>query len=367
MGKQPEIETLLVGYNEKHKLNKNFEAISSKFREMLSRSGEQPNHMLVDLDLADATITNVNRLVVNSLQVIDENFTGLADQYIFLLAQLSCTATGSLLTHGEVGEPICLPIGSPDEALKVSGVRPSWDEDTDTIGVTVQEDGVTVAENVRTIDFKWTNVNFPTLVTTPASDQVDLALDDVFESTLVALWEDTRDTSDLNINPDGPSAVAFNDPNEVNRLDLVNDVGIAIPDEDAEYYVIMETSSRLESNGSPDNGSWTQGVRFYDNTGTSTPLTGVQLSATESGGSGTEDLVSTTAGGSLMTNYSPIPAGTRYIDFGKGDAFLFPLFVTTATVDNRYRAVVAARAVTNGFTSPNDVAYPGGLDDSVTT
>lgn len=372
MAKQPTIETLLVGYSEKHKLNKNFEAIATKFDEMLSRdtTTDTPNFMETDLDVADANITNTNLLVVEVLTIVSTNFTKFSDYYIYLLGKLDCDTPGSIITHDVNGDPECRHPGTNGQVLKTVGGTVQWaeDTDTDTVGVTIQEDGVTVAENVTTIDFKWTNAIYPNIVTTPSSDQVDIALDDVYTASFSAIWEDTTQ-ADTNINPDGPSASVFSNAAEVVRLDLVNTVGISIPTTDNEYYFIMESSSWLESSvESPAGtanaqGTWGHAVRFYDNTGTSTALTGNQINAPagEVSSRGT-----TTVGGALQTVYCGIPAGTRYVDVSKADAWLFPLFITHGVVDNRYRAVVSAAAKNAGFLSPNSIAYPGGVNTRVT-
>lgn len=377
MTKQPSLKTIDDGWYETSDLNYNFSQIQEAFENALWRTapdGESypttPNFMDVDLDVSDANVTNVRRLEVTSMEVANEAFPGFDTQYLWKLGQLSC-ASGAMITHDSSGDPVCLPKGTDGEVLKTIGAYPTWNEDTDTdtVGVTIQEDGVTVAENVTTIDFKWTNVSYPTLVTTPASNQVDIALDDVYTSTITAIWEDTRDTSDLNINPDGPSASLFSSSAEVVRLDLVNDVGISIPSTDNEYYFIMESSSWLEtSNESPvgtanATGTWGHAVRFYDNTGTSTALTGNIIN--EPVGE-VAAVNTTTKGGALQTIYCGIPANTRYIDVSKADAFVFPLFVTHAVVDNRYRAVLTAATKNAGFQSPNNIAYPGGVNTRVT-
>lgn len=376
MTKQPTLKVVDDGWYEASDLNYNFNSIAAAFENALWRTaadGESyptnPNFMDVDLDVADANITNVRQLDITSIEVANQAFTGFGTQYLWKLGQLSC-ASGAMITHNSDGDPVCLPKGTDGQVLKTSSAYPTWSEDidTDTVGVTIQEDGVTIAENVTTIDFKWTNVTYPTLVTTPASNQVDIALDDVYLSTITAIWEDTRATNDLNINPDGPSSSVFNNVAEVVRLDLVNDVGISIPSSDNEYYFIMESSSWLEtSNQSPGTasatGTWGHAIRFYDNTGTSTALTGVLIPrpAGETSNRGT-----TTPGGALQTVYCGIPAGTRYVDVGKADAFTFPLNINHAVVDNRYRAVVSALAKNAGFTSPNGIAWPGGINTRVT-
>lgn len=370
MAKQPEIETIEDGYYNKYRLNKNFRSIVEKFDEMLSRrttGPETPNFMNVDLDVANANITNVKDASMTLLTIVSENFTGFSDYYVWKLAQLVPTQ-GDIITHDENGDPILLELGSNGEILRSSGTLPTWgaDTDTDTVGVTIQEDGVTVAENVTTIDILWNNITYPTIVTTPAGNQVDIALDDVYTSTISAIWEDGPNELDSNVTPSGPSAVIFNIPGEVTRIDLINDVGLsAVPSSDNEYYVILETSNLVEDSSGPPPavGTWENGVRFYDNTGTTTPLTGVRLLAPAGEIDANEG---TTDGGNLLTTYCGIPAGTRYVDFDHADAFLFPIFATYARVNPRYRAIVSAGAKNANFQSPEGISYPGGVNPTVT-
>lgn len=375
MTKQPELKTIDDGWYETSDLNYNFESIRQAFDNVLFRTAadgesypENPNFMDVDLDVADANVTNVRRLDVRSIEVANQAFAGFGTQYLWKLGQLSCDS-GAMITHDAVGDPVCLPKGTDGEVLKTVNNYPTWveDIDTDTVGVTVQEDGVTVAENVTTIDFKWTNAVYPTLVTTPAGNQVDIALDDVYTSTISALWEDTRATNDLNIKANGPSGTLWlNSSTLATRVDLVNDVGLAGPiTVENSHYVIAEFSNKTtDSSGPPPAvGTWTIAVRFYDSTGTSTPGTGVLIA--EPAGED-PDRVGNTDGGNLVTVYCGLPVGTRYVDFYHLDQFLFPLFATGGTVDNRYRAIVTASAKESGFASPNGVVHPGAINPSVT-
>lgn len=372
MAKQPTIETLLVGYAERHKLNQNFEAIAEKFDEMLSRNTvtDTPNYMETDLDIADANITNTNLLEVTVLTIGATTFTALSDYYIYLLHQLDCDTPGSILTHDVNGDPECLMPGTNGQVLKVSGNTVVWaedlDTDTDTVGVTVQEDGVTVAENVTTIDFIWTNVSFPNIVTTPSSEQVDIALDDVYTSTISALWEDTRSTDNANINPIGPSGSMWTPPSSATRVDLVAQ-GIPVPSSDNELYFIMEVSNNVQDSSGPPPavGTWSRGIKFFDATGTSTPGTGVEIGEPLSE-TGLNNRQGNTDGGNLITIYCGVPAGTAYIDSFCADTALFPLFITYASIDNRYRAIVSAAAKAADFQSPNNISYPGAVNASVT-
>ncbi len=375
MAKQPDLKTIDDGWYETSDLNYNFKSIAAAFENALWRTesdGESyprnPNFMDTDYDVADANVTNVNQLIVSSMEVANNAFPGFGSQYVHKLGQLSCSA-GALLTHNASGDPTCLAPSTDGLVLRSSSGYPQWetDTDTDTVGVTVQEDGVTVAENVTTIDFKWTDTTYPTLVTTPAGNQVDLALDDVKTASQTALWEDTRadfaSGGNDNINPDGPSAILFADAGEVNRLDITTVSGVSVPSSDNEYYFVAEVSGYYTYSGSNlDPGTWSLGIRFYDATGTSTSLTGVQI--TEPSGE-TALQTGTTAGGNLQTVFCGVPAGTKYIDTAYAISMGFPLFVTNAISDNRYRALIPG-AFRDSFVSPNNKGYAGGNYPSVT-
>lgn len=359
MAKQPDINSVPAGYYSRSLMNRNFEQIVEAFKNTLSRDGSLPNEMNANLDVADATITNTNSLEVKVLTVGAFGFEDFDGQYIYKLGELVCN-DGAILTHDAVGDPICLAPDADGLVLKSDGTTVQWaedlDTDTDTVGVTIQEDGVTVAENVTNIDFTFPDA---VVITTPGAPQVDFEL-----APGSAFWEDSRATDDANIDPQGPSSGAFDDPAQVNRLDLINDAGLsAVPTADNDWYVIMESSSALESNSTPDAGSWSHAVKFFDNTGTATALTGVEI--TKPAGE-TSSAFSSRAGGALQTVYCGIPAGTRYVDFGKGDAFLFPLFITKAVIDNRYRAIISKSAKNLGFETPNGKTWPGGEFPSVT-
>lgn len=162
MSKQPTIITLADGYTRTSDLNKNFDEILEAFTRLLSRDGELPNQFTVDLDIADANVTNVTALRANEVLLDGRNLlTLLLDpSEVQKLNDLDLTA-GDILYYDEALASFTpLPLGDPGQVLKVADGIPSWgedvdtDTDTDTVGVTVQEDGVTVAENVVTINFE---------------------------------------------------------------------------------------------------------------------------------------------------------------------------------------------------------------------
>lgn len=357
MAKQPSIETIENGYSERHKLNQTFKAIQDKFEEMLSRSGDDtPNFMEVDLDIADANITNVNKIVANELTIGDSFVSTYGDTYVYALAQLSCNA-GAILTHDADGDPICLPPGDNGEVLKSRGGTVGYEADNDEVGVTVQNNGVTIAENVTTINFKLAG---KTLVTTPASNQVDLAL----LQLVGPLWEDTtQDNTNLLVNTTDTTPIG--NASVLTRIDLINDVGLsAVPSTDDEYYVIAEASEWIDSAGSvPISGNYDIDVAFYDNTGSTTPATGVRLfvSASEIG----NDNAGNASTHALHVVFCGIPAGTRYIDFGWSTVPTVPAGVVDAAWSDRYRAVVAAN-IRDTFLTPNNKGYPSANYTTVT-
>lgn len=331
MAKTPTLKTVVDGYFNKAVFNYNFDQIAKKFEEFLSRDGSTPNPMLADLDVSDANVTNVNKAVVNTFKVDSLPFTGFGEEYVYKLGQLECSA-GAIITHLD-GDPVCKAPGANGEVLKTSGSSIVWaediDTDTDTVGVTVQEDGVTVAENVTTIDFKWTGSD---LVSTPAGNQVDLEMEDL----LGPLFEDFNQ-NDTNLDPS--SSILFNSLSEVRRVDLVTSAGLGGETTTAgDYYVVAEASNGFRDSGlaggGPSAGGWYLDVRFYRADGTSTPLTGTEVTQPGTAISGN------TAGGNLLTLIQSVPANVRYIDFAWSCIVDTPLFLNVANFSDRYRAVI---------------------------
>lgn len=356
--KQPEIQTLSDGYNQKHKLNQNFKSIQDKFETVLQRTAFTPNYMDVNLDIADANITNVLSVQVESISVLDEPFTSLSDYYVYRLGLLNCNE-GDIITHDTDGDPTCLVPGAEGEVLKTIGSTVAWaedldtDTDTDTVGVTIQEDGVTVATNVTEINFELAGKTFATV---PTAAQVDLAL-----AELIGPFFQDTDQADTNLDPDDAN---FADANQVTRLDIVNDAGVSIPTTDNEYYVVAEASNYFESTGPvPTAGVWSLGVRFYDSTGTATSLTGNQLTTPGF----EDDLASATNndGGALLWVFCGVPADTQYIDFGWGLIPTIAISLQTVDFSDRYRALVPASA-RDTFQTPQGNGYPTGQAAQIT-
>lgn len=341
MAKRPKLKTIEDGWYEDSDFNHNFDAIAEAFINALwrvARDGESkpetPNFMESDLDVSDANVTNVNQLYINSATVANKAFNGFGgERYVEKLAALSCN-DGAIITHLN-GDPICREPGTDGQVLKSDGSTVVWEEDldtdTDTVGVTVQEDGVTVAENVTNIDFKWPG---GTLITTPAGNQVDLEL----ELLRGALFEDFTQ-ADSNLDPS--SSVLFNNVGEVTRVDLINDAGLAsVPSTADEVYVVAEASNGFRDSGLAGGGlsagEWFLDVRFYENDGTSTPLSGTEIPV-----AGTA-VLGTSNGGNLLTLFRGVPADARYVDFAWSLIPTTPLFVNTTNFSDRFRAVINA-------------------------
>lgn len=337
--KKPEIETILFGPTEKNKLNKNFKAIADKFEEFLSRAGvDYPNFMGVNLDVSDATITNTRRLELNVLTVQDVDFTGFGEQYVYKLGLLSC-GEGAVITHDPNGDPVCKAPGDNGQVLKTSGESVVWaedlDTDNDTVGVTVQEDGVTVAENVTNINFLWTETATP-LVTTPASDQVDLAIGELKN---IQYWE-----SELGGNTSW-SGSSFNLQNGsitfsesygsapassgrgFTQFELTGaTVGLTAFQIDNLNLVWFQEMGGLNNNGSFPADEMNMFIRteFWDE-GNTTMLSRNTATAT----------TVANAGATVFNHTMVIPVGARYARVTAWHAVLFPLFSGQAFGDHR--------------------------------
>jgi len=175
MAKLPTITELLTGYFSLATLNANFVALRDQFTNVVSRDGSTPNTMLGDLDMGDNDIINVGEIDVGTLTVQGINITN----YITSANGAANDINGLTLVQGDIlyydGTNIVrLPVGTTGQALKVSGGVPAWgtdiDTDTDTIGVTVEEDDVAVETNVTTINF----ITGGGLVTSPTAGTVEV-------------------------------------------------------------------------------------------------------------------------------------------------------------------------------------------------
>lgn len=157
MAKQPTITTTTSGYASADAINLNFTNIQSQFDNTVSRDASAPNAMAGDLDMNDNDIINVGSMDVATLTVnqvdLSDIFTDTGNAGDINALTL---VTGDLLYYNGTNI-VRLPIGSTNEALKVSGGLPVWgedlDTDTDTVGVTVEEDGTPIQTNVTIVNF----------------------------------------------------------------------------------------------------------------------------------------------------------------------------------------------------------------------
>lgn len=350
MTKTPDIKTLVDGYDNESAINYNMRQINEAFENVLAMTADRPNHMDANLDIADATITNVREVNVEVLEVNEKDIFTFTETYVWRILNLGTYETGDFYYAPADDTLDRLPAGVNGQVLKVTSGLPAWgedqDTDTDTVGVTVQEDGVTVAENVTTINFKWTDT---VLVTTPAGNQVDLELTDLNN---YLIWEDT-DQADTNIDPDLAGGAV--ETTTLDLFDAINGPGLTAEQVDTQnYFFVTEGAAWLETttDGGAASGDWDLDITFLESDGVTDA--GHVAGDTAKGWGSTGDFSDSTAGGVMMTNFQTIPAGTRYVRVHWLFTLFFPLGLNWAEFANRYRAVVK---------NP-DVAFetPGGVD-----
>ena len=334
MSKQPDLKTITDVWKDKSEMNYNWEQISKAFENTLSRTGDTPNAMGDDFDVADANILNVNVYKGENMLLNGWDILGYQAFLMHQINILPWTNAGEIVFAPADNEVSILALGTNGQMLKSSGTLPFWgeddDTDTDTVGVTVQEDGVTVAENVTQIDFLWTP---SVLITTPASNQADIDLQEILNTFV---WEDSTD-DDTNLDPSG--SAMFSSVAETRRLDLFLDAGIA----DAEfglsasdaYYAMAEGNNYFRIGGAAAPGVWAMGFAFFQADGTSTPNTGTPVG-------GDDWMSSANTGGDLITFVKGISANTRYVDFYWGLFAVSPGFLTVADFCGRYRSIHTA-------------------------
>lgn len=181
MAKQPTITTTTTGFASADAINLNFTNIQSQFDNTVSRDASAPNAMAGDLDMNDNDIINVGSMDVASLTVNQLDITDIFATTGLLgdIAALSLVQ-GDLLYYDGVNI-VRLPIGTADQALKVTGGFPTWavdlDTDTDTVGVTVEEDNVSVQTNVTVVNFLTGLQATAPIVTVDGSNNVTVDLD----------------------------------------------------------------------------------------------------------------------------------------------------------------------------------------------
>lgn len=159
MAKRPEIQFVNSGHISTEVLNSNFQNVQERFDNVISRDGSEPNTMLGDIDFNSNDVLNVGRLDTATLTVnnIDlETYIGQSGNTADLNSIVF--ADGDILYHDGTNL-VVLNIGAAGLALKVNGAGTGleWaadtDTDNDTLGVNVEENGVSTGTNVRTLDF----------------------------------------------------------------------------------------------------------------------------------------------------------------------------------------------------------------------
>ena len=355
MAKQPELKIINDGWYENSDLNFNFRAIANAFENALWRTaadGESyptnPNFMDVDLDVSDANLTNVRVLEVNSIEVANQAFPGFGSQYVYKFALLNCTP-GAILTHNISGDPICFPPSTDGLVLKTRSDFLNWeadiDTDEDTVGITVQEDGVTVATNVTNIDFLWA----PSVIaTTPAGNQVDLELTD-----LLNFWKygpftgsaSAPDTGGIIASASGLFATAAH----VRRLVLPE----TTTDTNSDCWAVFEGHNYFLIGASPAPGTWGMATRFYGPDGSDDRSTvGTQIG-------GQLGHTAATAGGNTLTFFRKVNlAGVKYVDVAYSLLAVSPLFLDTTEICHRYVGIFdGPLAAAQGYATPSGVVF----------
>lgn len=171
MAKQPTLTTISSGYYSTETLTANFEAIQSFFDNTVSRDGSTPNTMAGDLDMNSNDIINVGDIDVATLTINGIDVTSIINNPLNGLVP----STGDLLYWNGSAWTL-LNVGTDGQVLKLASGLPSWgtDTDTDTVGVTVEEDDVSVQTNVTIINFL---TNGAGIVTSPSAGVVEVDLD----------------------------------------------------------------------------------------------------------------------------------------------------------------------------------------------
>lgn len=173
MAKQPTITTISSGYYSTETLTANFEAIQAFFDNTVSRDGSTPNTMSGDLDMNSNDILNVGAIDVATLTINDIDVTSVINNPLNGLTP----SAGDLLYWNGTAWTL-LSVGSDGQVLKLASGIPSWgtdnDTDTDTVGVTVEEDDSSVQTNVTVINFITGGAG---IVSSPVAGEVEVDLD----------------------------------------------------------------------------------------------------------------------------------------------------------------------------------------------
>lgn len=171
MAKQPTVTVVTSGNYDSATLNTNFSNIQAHFDNLISRLGDTPNTMAGDLDMNSNDIINVGDMDVATLTINGIDVTNV----------ISNPLDGLVPSEGDIlyytgGAWTLLSPGTDGQVLKLSGGVPTWaaDTDTDTVGVTVEEDDSSVQTNVTIINFVTGGQG---IVSSPTAGEVEVDLD----------------------------------------------------------------------------------------------------------------------------------------------------------------------------------------------
>lgn len=181
MAKKPTLTILTSGYYSTETLNTNFNNIQTQFENTVSRDGSAPNTMAGDLDMNSNDILNVGTMDIATLTVDNISINSLIDNSnndVFSDINSLNLVKGDVLWY-DGSNLVRLAVGTEGQVLKVGASDTiEWaednDTDTDTVGVTVEEDDVSVQTNVTVINFITGGAG---VVTSPSAGQVDVDLD----------------------------------------------------------------------------------------------------------------------------------------------------------------------------------------------
>jgi hypothetical protein len=350
MAKQPDIKTIVDVWKDKSAMNYNWEQISKSFENTLSLDGATPNAMGDDFDIADSNITNINQWTGAQLLLNGTSILSYRQLLLLKLANIDWTTAGEIAYAPADDEIDNLTIGTDGQMLKSDGSLPYWgediDTDEDTIGITIQEDGVELATNVLNLDILYAP---NTIITTPASNQVDIDLSLAVNPVLQEGYNaGTTTTGGL---PFGLSETIWTNSASVRRIDLGADTVTG-----TEYAVVMEQQNYFLNNASFAPGVWAFSTRFYASDGTADRSTiGTQIS----GELGTSN---STAGGAKFGFQRMVNVvGARYVDINWVLNPVLVLFLTQADLCN-VQWVLLSRSIasTTGFTTDMGHEYVDG-------
>ena len=152
MAKRPTIVTIDSGYYSTATITANFDAIQAFFDNTISRDGSTPNTMAGDLDMNSNDIINVGDIDVGTLTINGVEVTDVINNPLNGLSP----DLGDLIYWNGTAWTL-LPVGADGQVLKLASGAPAWgtdiDTDTDTVGITVEEDNVSIQTNVTVLNF----------------------------------------------------------------------------------------------------------------------------------------------------------------------------------------------------------------------